>query len=86
MPPGGVRVMRRRGKPVPDLVDDNDEIAIRIEGAAPTDIDLLHDLRCARVPGRDQDRVVFPFIERAERRVGKLAAAERATVFQLEVA
>ena len=79
------RVVRRGGKTIADLIDDNDEILVGIERAALTDINLLNDLVGAGVPRRDKDGVIVGGIERAEGSVGECATADGAAFFQIEI-
>jgi hypothetical protein len=79
------RVVRRGGKTIADLIDDNYEIFVGVERAALTDIHLLDDLVGAGVPGRNKDGVIFGGIERTERRIGEFATADVAAFFQFEI-
>src|SRR4051794_23457883 len=79
------RVVRRGGKAVANLVDDDDEILVGIERATLPDIHLLHDLACAGVPGRNEDCVIFGGAERTKTGVSECAAANSAAFFQLQI-
>ena len=79
-------VVRRGRTTVANLIDDDDEILVRIERPARTDVNLFDDLVSAGVPGRDENGIVFGRVERAESRVGERAAADGAAFLQLEIA
>src|SRR3984885_4560890 len=79
------RVVRRGGKTIADLINDDDEILAGIEGVALADIYLLHDLVCAGVPGGNEDGIVFRSIELAESSVGELAGAYRVAFLQIDI-
>ena len=79
-------VVGRRRKSVADLIDDDDEVPIRIEHTLGTDIDPLHHLVRARVPRGYQDRVIARFVECANRGVGKFEVGQDATLVKGKVA
>ena len=80
-----VDIVGRRRESVADLVDDDDEVAIRIEDALGTDVDALHHLVRARVPGGYQDRVIARLVERANRGVGKFEVGQDAALVKRKI-
>src|ERR1700730_832684 len=80
------RVVRRGGKTVADLIYDNDQILLRVERAAVTDIHLLDDLVGAGIPGGNEDGVIPGGAEGAKSSVGEGATADGAAFFQFEIA
>ena len=79
-------IVGRRGETVTDLIDDDDEVPIRIEHALGANVDPLHHLVRARVPGRYQNRIIARFVERANRGVGKFEVGQDATLIKRKVA
>src|SRR5262245_51798298 len=80
---GWRRVVRRAGETVADLIDDDDEVGLRIECTPLTDVYLLYDLVGAGVPGGNHDGVVLGGVELAESDVGQAAFPDGTAFFQL---
>jgi hypothetical protein len=78
-------VVRRGRTTVANLIDDDDEILVRIERPALANVNLFDDLVRAGVPGRNENGVVFGGIERAESRIVERAAADGTAFLQLEI-
>jgi hypothetical protein len=80
----GRRVRRRTRKPVSEQVQDDDEVARRIEGGAIADHELrIRVLGAVRRGIEDDVRLVR--VQRAEGLVGKLHARQDAAALQLDV-
>ncbi|MNC25273.1 hypothetical protein D3C75_733540 [compost metagenome] len=77
-------VARRGGEAVADLIDDDDAVFRRVQGAALADIGLLHDLAGAGVPGRYQNRVALIGVECAVYGHGQFAIRDAGAFLEFE--
>ncbi len=83
----GVRaigVVGRGREAAADLVHANYEIFLGVQRVIRADVEVAPPLVRARVPGRDQDCVVFSLVELAERRRRQVAVRDGAALFEVE--
>ena len=77
--------MRRTGKPVADLIDEDDEIFIGIERSARPKIGEFQNFAAARIPSRKKDRIVLLFRKLAEGGIGELKVSDLTALLKLEI-